>query len=163
MFGIISPVGGFCSLPNKPLCSLFQNLKVYTLCHSKQAEKEEQATKEVVVAPLKTDGGDFTSQPTEVWGNEIVTEPVTRSWAEEVPVPAPVTGGTTQPVPYSTSDDWATQVGFCLTSIGEREATQVAEGFLTLRTEVVILQFGIKAYISHIIKHFKLSWDTVLL
>jgi hypothetical protein len=110
-------------LPSKPLCSLFQNLKVYTLSCSKQAEKEEQATQEVVAAPLKTDG-DFVSQPTEVWGNEIVTEPVTRSWAEEVPVPAPVSGGTTQPVSYSTSDDWATQVGFCLTSIGEREATQ---------------------------------------
>jgi hypothetical protein len=60
-------------------------------------------------APLKTDG-DFTAQPTEAWGNEITPEAVPRSWAEEVPAPAPVPGATAPPVPYSTSDDWATQV-----------------------------------------------------
>lgn len=64
-----------------------------------------------MAAPLKADT-DFASQPAEVWGNEIVTEPVTRSWAEDVPVPAPVTGSAAQPVSYSTSDDWATQVVF---------------------------------------------------
>lgn len=64
-----------------------------------------------MAAPLKADG-DFAPQPAEVWGNEIVTEPVTRSWAEEVPVPAPVSAGATQPVSYNTSDDWATQVVF---------------------------------------------------
>jgi len=74
-----------------------------------EAEKEEQATKEVVTAPLKTDG-EFTSQPAEVWGNEIVAEPVSHSWAEDVPVPVPVSGGTAQPVSYNTSDDWAAQV-----------------------------------------------------
>jgi hypothetical protein len=116
MFRYIFPVGGFYegqpySLPNKPLCSLFQHLKVCSLSYSKQAEKEEQATKEVVAAPLKADA-DFAPQPAEVWGNEIVTEPVTRSWAEDVAVPAPVSAGATQPVSYSTSDDWATQVVF---------------------------------------------------
>ncbi|XP_069691152.1 small ribosomal subunit protein uS2 [Periplaneta americana] len=75
-----------------------------------EAEKEEQATKEVVPAPIKTDG-EFTTQAPEVWGNEIVSEPVTRSsWAEDVPVPPPVAGATGQPVAYNTSDDWATQV-----------------------------------------------------
>jgi hypothetical protein len=76
----------------------------------------------VVAAPLKTEG-DFSTQAAEVWGNDIVSEPVTRSWAEEVPVPAPVSGGTTQPVPYSTSDDWATQVSILfsiVTSLSER-------------------------------------------
>jgi len=74
-----------------------------------EAEKEEQATKEVVTAPLKADG-EFTSQPAEVWGNEMVAEPVSHSWAEDVPVPAPVSGGATQAVSYNTSDDWAAQV-----------------------------------------------------
>ena len=59
--------------------------------------------------PLKTEG-EFTSQPAEVWGNEMVAEPVSHSWAEDVPVPPPVTGGTTQPVPFNASDDWAAQV-----------------------------------------------------
>lgn len=62
-----------------------------------------------MTAPLKTDG-EFTSQPAEVWGNEIVAEPVSHSWAEDVPVPVPVSGGTAQPVSYNTSDDWAAQV-----------------------------------------------------
>jgi len=74
-----------------------------------EAEKEEQATKEVVAAPLKTES-EFTSQPAEVWGNELVTEPVSHSWAEDVPVPPPVSGTTTQPVTFNTSDDWAAQV-----------------------------------------------------
>lgn len=63
-----------------------------------------------MTAPLKTES-EFTSQPAEVWGNEIVTEPVSHSWAEDVPVPAPVSGTTTQAVPFNTSDDWAAQVG----------------------------------------------------
>jgi hypothetical protein len=91
-------------------------LKVYTLYYSKQAEKEEQATKEVVAAPLKADT-DFAPQPAEAWGNEIVTEPVPRSWAEDVPVVAPVSGSTTQPVTYSTSDDWATQVSVLFSEV----------------------------------------------
>jgi hypothetical protein len=62
-----------------------------------------------VPAPLKTDG-EFVSQPAEVWGNEIVAEPVSHSWAEDVPAPAPVSGATTQAVSYNTSDDWAAQV-----------------------------------------------------
>jgi hypothetical protein len=78
----------------------------------RQAEKEEQATKEVVVvaAPLKTES-EFTSQPTEVWGNEMAAEPVSHSWAEDVPAPAPVASTTAPPVTYNTSDDWAAQVG----------------------------------------------------
>lgn len=130
MFRYISPAEGFCEgqpygLPNKPLCNLFQHLKVYTLLYSKQAEKEEQATKEVVAAPpLKADT-DFASQPAEVWGNEIVPEPVTRSWAEEVPVPAPVSGSAAQPVSYSTSDDWATQVVFVNSNFRWLEAENV--------------------------------------
>lgn len=74
---------------------------------SKQAEKEEQAIKEVVAPPLKTEG-EFAPQPAEVWANEI-SEPVTRSWGEEVPV-APVVGATTPAVPYNASEDWASQV-----------------------------------------------------
>ena len=62
-----------------------------------------------MTAPLKTEG-EFTSQPAEVWGNEMVAEPVSHSWAEDVPVPAPVSGGTAPAVPYNTSDDWAAQV-----------------------------------------------------
>lgn len=62
-----------------------------------------------MTAPLKTDG-EFTSQPAEVWGNEMVAEPVSHSWAEDVPVPAPVSGGAAQAVSYNTSDDWAAQV-----------------------------------------------------
>jgi hypothetical protein len=73
-----------------------------------------------VAAPLKTDG-DFTAQPPEAWGNEIVAEPVTRSWAEEVPVPAPVSGTTAQPVPYSASDDWATQVSVTGHKVAEQK------------------------------------------
>jgi hypothetical protein len=91
------------------LCGLSQNFKVFIWSCLKQAEKEEQAIKEVVAAPLKTEG-EFTSQPAEVWANEMVSEPVTRTWGEEVPVPAPVVGGTTaQPVTYN-SEDWASQV-----------------------------------------------------
>jgi len=63
-----------------------------------------------VTAPLKTES-EFTSQPAEVWGNEMVAEPVSHSWAEDVPAPPPVSGGTAQTVPYNTSDDWAAQVG----------------------------------------------------
>ncbi|KDR11727.1 40S ribosomal protein SA [Zootermopsis nevadensis] len=74
-----------------------------------EAEKEEQAVKEVVAAPLKTTDGEFTSQPAEVWANEMVTEPVTRTWGEEVPVTAPVVGTTAPPVTYN-SEDWASQV-----------------------------------------------------
>jgi hypothetical protein len=66
----------------------------------------------VVAAPLKTDG-DFTSPQTEVWANEMVTEPVARSWGEEVPVSAPVVGGSAQAVSYS-SEDWASQVSTSL-------------------------------------------------
>jgi hypothetical protein len=81
----------------------------YILFCSKQAEKEEQAIKEVVAPPLKADGGEFAPQPAEVWANEI-SEPVTRSWGEEVPVVAPVVGATTPAVPYNASEDWASQV-----------------------------------------------------
>lgn len=76
-----------------------------------EAEKEEQATKEVVPALPKPDT-DFTAQPTEVWGNEIVTDPgPTRNWADETPVPAPVPG---VPAPaaatFNQSEDWASSV-----------------------------------------------------
>jgi hypothetical protein len=69
-----------------------------------------------VPAPLKTES-EFTSQPAEVWGNEIVPEPVSHSWAEDVPVPAPVTGSATPAVTYNTSDDWAAQVGILFSRI----------------------------------------------
>lgn len=69
-----------------------------------------------MTAPLKTDS-EFTSQPTEVWGNEMVTETVTHSWAEDVPVPAPVSGGATQAVSYNTSDDWAAQASIVCSRI----------------------------------------------
>nr|CAD7589965.1 unnamed protein product [Timema genevievae] len=79
------------------------------------ADKEEQATKEVVVAaqPIKTEA-DFAPAPTEVWGNEVVPEPAARSWAEDdVPVAAPVARAAA-PAPVAgfanASDDWATQV-----------------------------------------------------
>nr|CAD7424490.1 unnamed protein product [Timema monikensis] len=80
-----------------------------------EADKEEQATKEVVVAaqPIKTET-DFAPAPTEVWGNEVVPEPAARSWAEDdVPVAAPVARAAA-PAPVAgfanASDDWATQV-----------------------------------------------------
>nr|CAD7407195.1 unnamed protein product [Timema poppensis] len=80
-----------------------------------RADKEEQATKEVVVAaqPIKTET-DFAPAPTEVWGNEVVPEPAARSWAEDdVPVAAPVARAAA-PAPVAgfanASDDWATQV-----------------------------------------------------
>jgi hypothetical protein len=79
----------------------------------------------VVAAPLKTEG-DFPAQAPDAWGNEIAPEPVTRSWAEEVPVPAPVSAGTAQPVPYSASDDWATQVSVLFSLV---TGHKVAEGF----------------------------------
>jgi len=68
-----------------------------------EAEKDEQATKEIAPPP-KVDT-DFTTQ-TEVWtASEVVgTQEPPTSWAEEVPIAAPVAtfGGT--------SDDWANQV-----------------------------------------------------
>ncbi|XP_067006571.1 small ribosomal subunit protein uS2 [Anabrus simplex] len=78
-----------------------------------EAEKEEQATKEVLAAPLKTEAPEFASQPTEVWGTEIVTpvDPAGTSWAEDVPVvaAAPVAGAA--PVAtYAAAEDWSAQV-----------------------------------------------------
>lgn len=69
-----------------------------------------------MAAPLKTTDGEFTSQPAEVWANEMVTEPVTRTWGEEVPVTAPVVGTTAPPVTYN-SEDWASQVSTSLDSL----------------------------------------------
>ena len=61
---------------------------------SSQAEKEEQATKEITPAPLKPDAGEFAPQPAEVWGNEIVAPDTgtMRNWADDTPGPAPVAG-----------------------------------------------------------------------
>lgn len=77
-----------------------------------EAEKEEQATKEVVPVLPKPET-DFTAPPTtEVWGNEIVADPgPTRNWADDAAVPAPVPG---VPAPaaatFNQSEDWASSV-----------------------------------------------------
>ncbi|KAJ9582580.1 hypothetical protein L9F63_023068 [Diploptera punctata] len=72
-----------------------------------EAEKEEQATKEVVPAPLKTEG-EFTAQPAEVWGSEMVgtDTTTTRNWADDNPIPQPV-AGVTATTGFNASDDWA--------------------------------------------------------
>lgn len=80
-----------------------------------EAEKEEQASKEIVVAPKA-------EAPTENWGGEAVaaTEQPIPSWSEEGPVAIPAataaaaTAGAPAAAPitaYNANEDWATQVG----------------------------------------------------
>lgn len=76
-----------------------------------QAEKEEQVAKELAPPP-KAEVSEF-SQPAEVWGNEpaAAPEPVSHSWAEDVPVAAaPVAAAVAAAPAFPASDDWASQV-----------------------------------------------------
>ncbi|KAK7870617.1 hypothetical protein R5R35_009116 [Gryllus longicercus] len=105
-----------------------------------EAEKEEQATKEVLAVPIKTEIPEFT-QPSEVWASDVPAAPeASTNWDAETPaVPAaaaPVPGVTpvpgapavapaagaaaaptaaaaaaAAPAAFNASDDWANQVG----------------------------------------------------
>lgn len=73
-----------------------------------EAEKEEQATKEVVPAPapLKPADPEFPATQ-ESWGGEMVPEPTSvPNWADDVPTPMPAP----TPMGAFSSDDWANQV-----------------------------------------------------
>jgi len=74
-----------------------------------EAEKEEQASKELAVATSKVE------QPAENWGGEVVaaSEPAAPTWSEEgaIPIVAAATAAAPIAAAYNTTDDWATQVG----------------------------------------------------
>ena len=61
-------------------------------------------------APLKPEG-EFTAQPAEVWGSEMVGADAggTRNWADDNPIPQPV-AGVTATTGFNASDDWAASV-----------------------------------------------------
>ena len=72
-----------------------------------QAEKEEQATKEVVAAPLKPDAGEFTAQSAEVWKNDMArTDSATGCWADDKPIPQPVPVVPTAGAYAASNNDW---------------------------------------------------------
>jgi small subunit ribosomal protein SAe len=72
-----------------------------------EAEKEEQASKELAVTTAKVE------QPAENWGGEVVTttDQPAPTWSEEAALPITAPAAAPVAAAYNTTDDWATQVG----------------------------------------------------